>query len=149
MRAHENIAVFSPSGRHTYNPEMEKRGEKKWKGGSTPKSDDEVYGDYKKQKSFNNEYYPTTIIRVSNGDRTRPEVGYHPTQKPVSLMGYLVRTFTNEGETVLDIAMGSGSTGVACIENGRNFIGIEKEEKYFKIAKSRIASARLPLFTER
>ena len=72
----------------------------------------------------------------------------HPTQKPVSLYEYLVRTYTNAGETVLDICMGSGTTGVAAIQTGRNFIGIEKEQKYFEIASRRIAQAPQPLFTE-
>ena len=65
----------------------------------------------------------------------------HPTQKPVALLEYLIKTYTLEGETVLDNTMGSGSTGVACINTGRNFIGIEKDEGYFKIAKNRIADA--------
>jgi len=62
----------------------------------------------------------------------------HPTQKPVALMEYLIRTYTNEGETVLDNCMGSGTTGVACINTGRRFIGIEKDAKYFELAQNRI-----------
>ena len=62
----------------------------------------------------------------------------HPTQKPVDLLEYLIRTYTKEGETVLDFTMGSGSTGVACVNTGRNFIGIELDEGYFQIAKQRI-----------
>ena len=62
----------------------------------------------------------------------------HPTQKPVTLMEYLIKTYTNEGETVLDFAAGSGTTGVACANTGRKFIGIELDEKYFEIASSRI-----------
>ena len=65
----------------------------------------------------------------------------HPTQKPVALLEYLIKTYTIEGETVLDNTMGSGSAGVACVNTGRNFIGIEKDEGYFKIAKNRIADA--------
>ena len=65
----------------------------------------------------------------------------HPTQKPVALLEYLIKTYTNEGETVLDNTMGSGSTGVACLKTKRNFIGIEKDDKYFEIAKKRIADA--------
>ena len=61
-----------------------------------------------------------------------------PTQKPIALLEYLIKTYTNEGAIVLDNCMGSGSTGIACKNLGRNFIGIEKEEKYFKIAKQRI-----------
>ena len=65
----------------------------------------------------------------------------HPTQKPIALLEYLIKTYTNEGETVLDFTMGSGSTGVACINTGRNFIGIELDEGYFKIAQERIQTA--------
>jgi site-specific DNA-methyltransferase (adenine-specific) len=62
----------------------------------------------------------------------------HPTQKPVALMEYLIKTYTNEGDTVMDNCMGSGTTGVACVNTGRRFIGIEKDDKYFEIAKKRI-----------
>jgi DNA modification methylase len=67
--------------------------------------------------------------------------GYHPTQKPVLLLEDLIKTFSNEGDTVVDLTMGSGTTGVACVNTNRNFIGIEKDEKYFEIAKNRIAEA--------
>lgn len=67
--------------------------------------------------------------------------GYHPTQKPVSLLEDLVKTFSNEGDLVVDLTMGSGSTGVACKNTGRNFVGIELDEEYFKIAQSRIGSS--------
>lgn len=67
---------------------------------------------------------------------------YHPTQKPVALLEYLIRTYTNDGETVLDNTMGSGSTGVACVNTNRDFIGIELDEGYFEIAKQRIESAQ-------
>ncbi|MFA6816477.1 MAG: site-specific DNA-methyltransferase [Lentisphaeria bacterium] len=70
----------------------------------------------------------------------------HPTQKPVALLEYLIKTYTLEGETVLDNTMGSGSTGVACINTNRNFIGIEKDDKYFEIAKDRIEKAKENLF---
>ena len=65
----------------------------------------------------------------------------HPTQKPVALMEYLIKTYSNEGETVLDNCMGSGTTGVACVNTNRKFIGIEMDEQYYKIAKERIESA--------
>ena len=66
----------------------------------------------------------------------------HPTQKPVALLEYLIKTYTNEGETVLDNCMGSGSTGVACINTNRNFIGYELDEKYFEIAEKRLNEQR-------
>ena len=76
--------------------------------------------------------YPNQTLMFSN------DKGLHPTQKPVSLLEYLIKTYTNEGETVLDFTMGSGSTGVACVNTNRNFIGIELDEEYFEIAKKRI-----------
>jgi len=79
--------------------------------------------------------YPNNILEFSNPNNKT----VHPTQKPVDLMEYLIKTYTNEGETVLDFTMGSGSTGVACKNLGRSFIGIEQDEKYFNIAKERIA----------
>lgn len=80
--------------------------------------------------------HPKTIQKF-NRDR-----GYHPTQKPVALLEYLIKTYTNEGETVLDNCMGSGSTGVACVNTNRNFIGIELDEGYFQIAKQRIENCK-------
>jgi site-specific DNA-methyltransferase (adenine-specific) len=79
--------------------------------------------------------YPTSILRF-NSDR-----GLHPTQKPVALLEYLVRTYTNAGDTVLDCCMGSGTAGVAALQTGRRFVGIERESKYFAIARKRIAAA--------
>ena len=78
--------------------------------------------------------YPRTVIRFDC------ERGFHPTQKPVTLMEYLIKTYSNEKEVVLDFTMGSGTTGVACLNTNRRFVGIEKELKYFKIAKDRIKS---------
>ena len=79
--------------------------------------------------------YPRTVIKFPS------EEGLHPTQKPVALMEYLIRTYTNEGETVLDNTMGSGTTGVACVNTRRRFIGIERDEEYMEIAKARISAA--------
>ena len=79
--------------------------------------------------------HPKTIQKF-NRDR-----GYHPTQKPVALLEYLIKTYTNEGDTVLDNCMGSGSTGVACVNTNRNFIGYELNEKYFEIAEKRLNEA--------
>ena len=79
--------------------------------------------------------YPKSIIKFNNREKD-----YHPTQKPVSLLEYLIKTYTKEGDTVLDNTMGSGSTGVACKKTGRHFIGIEKDPKYFEIAVSRVAA---------
>ena len=82
---------------------------------------------------------PCSVLEIK-GDNKK-EHGLHPTQKPVALMEYLIKTYTNEGETVLDNTMGSGTTGVACGNTGRRFIGIERDESYFKIASDRIEKA--------
>lgn len=81
--------------------------------------------------------YPKSILEFKS--EFRP---IHPTQKPVALLEYLIKTYTNEGETVLDFTMGSGSTGVACINTNRNFIGIELDQKYYNIARSRLQAAQ-------
>lgn len=82
------------------------------------------------------EWYPKTIISLSNAGSSVKSI--HPTQKPVALLEYLIKTYTLEGETVLDNCMGSGSTGIACMNTGRRFIGIEKDDNYFEIARKRI-----------
>ena len=81
--------------------------------------------------------YPKQIIKTTKKEKT-----IHPTQKPIELIEYLIKTYTNEGETVLDNCMGSGTTGVACVNTNRNFIGIELDDKYFEIAKRRISEAQ-------
>lgn len=78
---------------------------------------------------------PTSILKFKR------ETGLHPTQKPVALLEYLIKTYTNEGDLVLDFTMGSGSTGVACLNTNRKFIGIELDENYFNIAKDRIENS--------
>jgi DNA modification methylase len=78
--------------------------------------------------------YPKSILKIKNPNNN----SLHPTQKPVALIEYLIRTYTNENETVLDFTMGSGTAGVACLNTNRNFIGIEMDDKYFEIAKTRI-----------
>lgn len=149
LRRHENILLFSPIGYPTYNPQKTVRGKPRWKGGmQTFQAGETIYHSYTQIKTFNNEYYPTSLIEVSNGDRTRAEVGFHPTQKPVALYEYLIKTYTNAGDTVLDFCFGSGTTLIAAKQTGRKFIGIEKESKYYKIAEKRIAGANVPLFTE-
>ena len=85
--------------------------------------------------SCNDEYYPKNLINISNANQKGKQ---HPTQKPVALIEYLIKTYTQENETVLDFTIGSGTTAVACIRTGRNFIGIEKEKKYVDIANERI-----------
>ena len=98
-----------------------------------------------------NKRYPMRILKYnkpcqigSNSERAKNK--FHPTQKPILLMEYLIKTYTNENETVLDFTMGSGSTGVAAKNLNRNFIGIEQDDKYFNIATERIEDNKLKLF---
>ena len=98
----------------------------------------EVYGVKKKSYTQTLTNYPKNLLEF---DGVKSKDRFHPTQKPVELLEYLVKTYSNEGDTILDFTMGSGSTGVACMNTGRKFIGIEKEEKYFQIAEERIKEA--------
>ena len=135
LRQTEDVCVFYQDV-PSYYPAMEVRGKPRKKGGS--KVNNGCYGELRSSESFNNTYYPTNLLRISNANRAEK---VHPTQKPVALMEYLIKTYTNEGETVLDNTMGSGTTGVACGNTGRRFIGIERDESYFKIASDRIEKA--------
>ena len=132
----ENILVFYKK-LPTYNPQMignEIRIIKRNKDGKTTDN----YGKftYDEQSTYVGRY-PTSILSF---DRDKNKL--HPTQKPVALLEYLIKTYTNEEEIVLDNTMGSGSTGVACMNTNRKFIGIELDEKYFEIAKKRIEEAQ-------
>ena len=131
MKQHENILVFYKN-LPTYNPQM-REGKPYHKTPSTTSSN------YGKQIAMggtsNGERYPISILDFSNANR---KDRLHPTQKPVDLLEYLIKTYTNEGDLVLDFTMGSGSTGVACMNLNRKFIGIELDKKYFDIAKNRI-----------
>jgi DNA modification methylase len=144
MVVHENIVVFS-NGNLQYNPQLRKDVSKPF--GKIAPVVTEVYGNAGNDRKFG-VGYPLTILNDYPRPNNLSGGGFHPTQKPVELYEYLIRTYTNAGETVLDICMGSGTTGVATIQTGRNFIGIEKEQKYFETASRRIAQAPQPLFTE-
>ena len=143
LKKHENIVIFSkaPMGhlsllgcdRMAYNPQgLLPHGRKR----HVDKKDGTFLGSRKNQdgKKYTQECknYPNTVIKFDRDRRL------HPTQKPVALMEYLIKTYTNEGETVLDNCLGSGTTAVACENLGRKWIGIEKEEKYCKVAADRI-----------
>jgi len=138
LKNHEIISVFQ--NKINYIPQMRKgkmRNKKSYsKGGG-------VYGSLKSNNkdNYNDEYYPTTILEFSNASQKGK---VHPTQKPVALMEYLIKTYTNENETVLDFTMGSGTTGVAAKNTNRKFIGIELDKEYFKIAEARIKALSKP-----
>lgn len=132
----EDVLVFC-FGKVPYMPQMtEKTTRREWKNDSNG----EAFGGRRTVRFHNNGGvgYPKNLITVSNANQRGR---FHPTQKPVALMEYLIRTYTHEGEVVMDNCMGSGTTGVACANTGRRFIGIEREPKYFDIACRRIEAA--------
>lgn len=133
MKSHENILIFA-KGKTTYNPQM-------WEGKPyTDKRagqlDNTTHWVGHKRMDYENksERYPVSIIKANNPNRA----GQHPTQKPVALFEYLIKTYTNEGDLVLDNAAGSGTTGVACKNLNRNYILIEKEPEYIEIINKRL-----------
>ena len=129
LKVHENILIFYKK-MPIYNPQMEIGNPYiSGKGNSG-----EVTNKVKKIQTKNKgTRYPKTVQKIKR------EFGLHPTQKPVALFEYLIKTYTNEGETVLDNCMGSGTTAIACIKTNRNFIGLEMDEGYYNIANNRIS----------
>lgn len=132
---YQSLPTYNPQGL-IYSPKVMKNSRST--GGNTVQGD-KLASHKGSMRSPGKEYvqeftnYPSQVLEISSETRT-----IHPTQKPVALMEYMIKTYTNEGETVLDNCMGSGTTGVACKNLNRKFIGIEKDVKYFKIAKDRI-----------
>lgn len=147
LKAIENIMVFYKKP-PTYNPQMTPLKKPYKHVLPVSNSESHQYGCVKaasgerKVKEYTHSY-PKNILKISREHNTKT---VHPTQKPVQLLEYLIKTYTNEGEVVLDNCMGSGSTGVACINTNRRFIGIEKDAKYFDIAQKRIEGAETTLF---
>lgn len=135
-KVHEIISVFSKK-KHLYIPQMTE-GKPYISGKGT--SGDVTRNVVKVQTKNNGTRYPRSIQRF-NTDKAKGS--FHPTQKPVALLEYLVKTYTNQGDIVLDNCMGSGSTGVACVNTGRKFIGMELDKGYFDIAVQRISEAEM------
>lgn len=146
MKEHENVLVFS-NGKVNYYPIKESRKgngaervKYKFSEASRHKSGEfigKLFGDF--DEFSDNLRFPSSVQEFNN--RASGDRGHHPTQKPVALMEYLIKTYTNENDVVLDNCMGSGTTGVACVNTNRSFIGIEKDQKYFEIAQQRINNA--------
>ena len=136
LRRYETISVFAKQ-KTTYNPQMTVGKPYKKTGDYSSK----IYGTGKIKKTGENSgtRYPYNILQFKGDDKKNGFL--HPTQKPVELMEYLIKTYTNENDLVLDNTMGSGTTGVACVNTNRNFIGMELDDKYFEIAKKRIEKA--------
>lgn len=137
LKRTEDIAVFYKQ-QCIYNPQM-RSGTYRTKGCLTLKPST-CYGKHTAVHTNNDLYYPTNILDFVGETKS---ARFHPTQKPVELLEYLIRTYTNENETVLDNCMGSGSTGVACLNTNRNFIGMELDDNYFHIAEERIKQAQI------
>lgn len=140
LKSHEDILLFYKK-QPTYNPQMT-RGVK-WKRGGKSQAPIKYLDETREfRRDFCDDKtdlkYPKSIMTFSNADRTNK---VHPTQKPVALFEYLIKTYTNEGETVLDNCLGSGTTAIAAINTNRQFIGIEREPEYVEIANRRIAEA--------
>ena len=134
MRAHEDLVVFY-SKPPTYNPELKNKPADNIRPITRRTKKTDCYNNHKldAHKCPPDKTMPNSVLRFNNAQGTK-----HPTQKPVALMEYMIKTYTNKGETVLDFTMGSGTTGVACVNLGRSFIGIEMDENYFNIASDRI-----------
>ena len=139
LRRHEQIAVFYKK-LPKYNPQFTS-GKPLHSKGKTYKDKPIVNQNYgvfhtaDDSRAGSTEKYPTSILKFQ---KPHPSISVHRTQKPIELLEWLINTYTDEGETVLDNCMGSGSTGVACVNTNRNFIGYELDEKYFEIAEKRI-----------
>lgn len=134
MKSVETISVFYKK-QCCYNPQMRPRKKSRT---SKNNNSQKVFGNCRNNfvGETLKEKYPVSLITFSKSDMKKNK--FHSSQKPIDLLEYLIKTYTNEGETVLDFTMGSGSTGVACLNTNRRFIGIELDEKYFNIAKNRI-----------
>ena len=139
LRQHEQIAIFYKK-LPTYNPQF-REGKPLHSKGISYKSKEpknQNYGHFNitdDSRKGSTDKYPTSILKFS---KPHPSIAKHRTEKSIECLEYLIKTYTNENDTVLDNCMGSGTTGVACVNTNRNFIGIELDKKYFDIAKSRI-----------
>lgn len=141
LRAHEDIVVFYKQP-PTYNPKKTSGHERKVSKATHKQNckQSDNYGKYGLTDYDSTERYPRSVLKFST-DKQKKAI--HPTQKPVALLEWLIRSYTNPEETVLDFCMGSGSTGIACVNSGRSFIGIEQDFSYFKKAKTRIEEAQI------
>lgn len=143
MKYHEELLIFYSNPQSTYNPIMQQRvgvGKDCYKYNHYCGKNNHINLN-KINKKYDPDYvYPSSILEFNVVPNRKGKL--HPTQKPLDLLEYLVKTYSNEGDTVLDFTMGSGTTGVACKKLNRNFIGIEIDEKYYNIAKNRLEDVK-------
>jgi site-specific DNA-methyltransferase (adenine-specific) len=154
MKSHESICVFS-NGTHVYNPQKIRRTSEEYKACMRTNTtvygkQSGIYGEHNRNNvrvrpSADEQWYkhPHTVLRFARDEQRDGTL--HPTQKPLALLEYLVKTYTNEGDVILDFTFGSGTAGAACGNLGRRFIGIEKDAEYFRLGSERIATAYAPL----
>jgi len=136
MKTHEHILIFGKV-KGTYNPIMELRDEKNKRNNKPRLNTSNIISTqefYTKESKGNDDYKYPTSVKYFNSVRK----GKHPTQKPVELLEYLIKTYTNKGEIILDNCMGSGTTAIACINTNRNYIGFENDNTYYELANKRI-----------
>lgn len=140
LRTHEDICVFY-NKQPTYNPQKTNGHTRKVSTAYHKRNAKKTtnYGEHNLKSYDSTERFPTSVIKFATD---KQKSALHPTQKPVALLEWLIKTYTNEGETVMDNCMGSGSAGVASVNTGRNFIGIELNTGYFDIAKQRIEAVQ-------
>lgn len=143
LASHEDIVLFS-DGQTTYNPQkwrVDPRFIDRRKTFNDPINTATTYNTHHKKRTYRDDgtRYPRSVLKFAS------EAGLHDTQKPLALLEYLIRTYTNAGDTVLDFTMGSGTCGAACGNLGRRFIGIEKDKAYYDLGAERIATAYAPL----
>lgn len=139
MKAHETITVFNTNG-NIYNPQKTSGHKRKVSTASHKRNSKvtDLYSSHHLTTYDSTERYPRSVLFFATD---KQKIALHPTQKPVALMEYLINTYTHEGELVLDFTMGSASTGVACVNTNRRFIGIELDEQYYKISIERVQQA--------
>lgn len=140
LRQHEQI-ICAYKKQTTYNPVMIERGKPRNKGSYNKRKGDGdmCYGKFDNVSTVNNIYYPTSVIQISNANQKEK---IHATQKPVALFEYLIKTYTNENELVLDNCIGSGTTAEACINTNRNFLGFENDKEIFDKAEKRVEETK-------
>ena len=146
LKQHENVLIFSAESSQYFPVMWEGEANHVKTGTMGRKRANNLYGDFNPVLQVaTTAKYPRSVVKI---DSMNPRELVHPTQKPADLLRYLTRTYTKEGETILDFTMGSGTTGVACQLENRNFIGIEKDAGYFETAKKRIEAVKQqePLF---
>lgn len=138
LRAHELILVFSPSGSHTYNPQMTHGHTRKVSSAESRRkcSSGNVYGKQNVTTNYDStDRYPRSVVKFAHDIQKNY---LHPNQKPEALLDWIIRTYSNEGELVIDPVAGSGTTGISAIRNGRDCLLIEKDKEYFDIIKNRL-----------